>query len=340
LQNYRIKVEFFDAWSEQMFLSLKWIVSFLLIFPSVVFSQSTYPIKSIRLVTPFEAGGTVDVIGRSVVNVINKRGVLNIFIDNKPGANAMIGSLAVAKAQPDGYTILNVSPSIIINTLVSKPAPYDTLKDFSPIGVLGIGSGYLLVVRKDLAVNSVQDLIAMSKSASNPLTYGTPGIGNALHLATENFAAKAGIQFLHIPFKGSAGALNAIVASQVDVMVLSPATVLPFKDNGQLKVLAFTGSSRGKDFPSTPTMKEAGVEDCVIKGTWVGWFAPKGTPSEVINKLSTEIKIALKDPQLKDSLNEGGFDADGRNPAEFINFVKNEQDRYAEIIKRLDIQIK
>jgi tripartite-type tricarboxylate transporter receptor subunit TctC len=340
LQNSRIKVEFFDAWSEQMFLSLKWIVSFLLIFPSVVFSQSTYPIKSIRLVTPFEAGGTVDVIGRSVVNVINKRGVLNIFIDNKPGANAMIGSLAVAKAQPDGYTILNVSPSIIINTLVSKPAPYDTLKDFSPIGVLGIGSGYLLVVRKDLAVNSVQDLIAMSKSAPNPLTYGTPGIGNALHLATENFAAKAGIQFLHIPFKGSAGALNAIVASQVDVMVLSPATVLPFKDNGQLKVLAFTGSSRGKDFPSTPTMKEAGVDDCVIKGTWVGWFAPKGTPSEVINKLSTEIKIALKDPQLKDSLNEGGFDADGRNPAEFINFVKNEQDRYAEIIKRLDIQIK
>jgi tripartite-type tricarboxylate transporter receptor subunit TctC len=340
LLNSRIKVEFFDAWSEQMFLSLKWIVSFLLIFPSLVFSQSTYPIKSIRLVTPFEAGGTVDVIGRSVVNVINKRGVLNIFIDNKPGANAMIGSLAVAKAQPDGYTILNVSPSIIINTLVSKPAPYDTLKDFSPIGVLGIGSGYLLVVRKDLAVNSVQDLIAMSKSAPNPLTYGTPGIGNALHLATENFAAKAGIQFLHIPFKGSAGALNAIVASQVDVMVLSPATVLPFKDNGQLKVLAFTGSSRGKDFPSTPTMKEAGVDDCVIKGTWVGWFAPKGTPSEVINKLSTEIKIALKDPQLKDSMNEGGFDADGRNPAEFINFVKNEQDRYAEIIKRLDIQIK
>jgi tripartite-type tricarboxylate transporter receptor subunit TctC len=323
-----------------MFLSVKWIVSVLLIFPSVVFSQATYPNKSIRLVTPFEAGGTVDVIGRSVVNVINKRGVLNIFIDNKPGANAMIGSLAVAKAQPDGYTILNVSPSIIINTLVSKPAPYDTLKDFSPIGVLGIGSGYLLVVRKDLAVNSVQDLIAMSKSAPNPLTYGTPGIGNALHLATENFAAKAGIQFLHIPFKGSAGALNAIVASQVDVMVLSPATVLPFKDNGQLKVLAFTGSSRGKDFPSTPTMKEAGVDDCVIKGTWVGWFAPKGTPSEVINKLSTEIKIALKDPQLKDSMNEGGFDADGRNPAEFINFVKNEQDRYAEIIKRLDIQIK
>lgn len=323
-----------------MFLSMKWIVSVLLIFPSVVFSQAAYPIKSIRLVTPFEAGGTVDVIGRSVVNVINKRGVLNIFIDNKPGANAMIGSVAVAKAQPDGYTILNVSPSIIINTLVSKPAPYDTLKDFSPIGVLGIGSGYLLVVRKDLAVNSVQDLIAMSKSAPHPLTYGTPGVGNALHLATENFASKAGIQLLHIPFKGSAGALNAIVASQVDVMVLSPATVLPFKDNGQVKVLAFTGSSRGKDFSSTPIMKEAGLDDCVIKGTWVGWFAPKGTPSEVVSKLSTEIKIALRDPQLKDSLSEGGFDADGRSPAEFIQFVKNEQDRYSEIVKRLDIQVK
>ena len=322
-----------------MLLSMKWIVVVLFIFPSLVLSQALFPSKPIRLVTPFEAGGTVDVIGRSVVNVINKRGVLNIFVDNKPGANAMIGSVAVAKAQPDGYTILNVSPSIIINTLVSKTVPYDTLKDFSPIGVLGIGSGYLLVVRKDLAVNSVQELIAMSKAASHPLTYGTPGVGNALHLATENFAAKAGVQLLHIPFKGSAGALNAIVASQVDVMVLSPATVLPYKDNGQVKVLAFTGSSRGKDFSSTPVMKEAGLEDCVIKGTWVGWFAPKGTPSDIISKLSAEVKIALKDPQLKDSLNEGGFDADGRSPAEFTNFIKNEQDRYAEIVKRLDLQI-
>jgi tripartite-type tricarboxylate transporter receptor subunit TctC len=319
---------------------MRWIALVFFIFPSLVLSQAAYPSKSVRLVTPFEAGGTIDVIGRAVVNVINKRGVFNIFIDNKPGANAMIGSVAVAKAAPDGYTVLNVSPSIIINTLVSKPAPYDTLKDFSPISVLGIGSGYLLVVRKDLPVNSVQELIAMSKSATHPLTYGTPGVGNALHLATEFFAIRAGIDLLHIPFKGSAGALNAIVASQVDVMVLSPATVLPFKDNGQLKVLAFTGSSRGKDFSSTPILKEVGLEDCVIKGTWVGWFAPKGTPAHIVSKLAAEIKLALKDPQLKESLSEGGFEVDGRSQSEFINFLKAEQDRYADIIKRLDVQIK
>jgi tripartite-type tricarboxylate transporter receptor subunit TctC len=322
-----------------MILAMKWIFQVLLIIPSFVLAQSIYPNKPIKLITPFEAGGTVDVIGRSVVNLINKRGVFNIYVENKPGANAMIGSLAVAKAQPDGYTILNVSPSIIINTLLSKSIPYDTLKDFSPVSVLGIGSGYLLVVRKDLAVSSVQELIALSKTASNPLTYGTPGIGNALHLATENFASKAGIQLLHIPFKGSAGALNAIVAAQVDVMVLSPATVLPLKESGQLKVLAFTGSSRGKDFLNTPIMKEAGLDDCVIKGTWVGWFAPKGTPNDIVNKLSSEIKLALKDPQLRESLNEGGFDVDGRSPSEFTNFIKSEQDRYAEIVKRLDIQI-
>jgi len=318
---------------------MKWILQVLLIIPSFVLAQSIYPNKPIKLITPFEAGGTVDVIGRSVANVINKRGVFNIYVENKPGANAMIGSVAVAKAQPDGNTILNVSPSIIINELLSKSTPYDTLKDFSPVSVLGIGSGYLLVVRKDLAVNSVPELIALSKIASNPLTYGTPGIGNALHLATENFASKAGIQLLHIPFKGSAGALNAIVAAQVDVMVLSPATVLPLRESGQLKVLAFTGSSRAKDFLNTPIMKDVGIDDCVIKGTWVGWFAPKGTPTDIVNKLSSEIKLALKDPQLRDSLNEGGFDVDGRSPAEFTNFVKSEQERYSEIVKRLDIQI-
>src|SRR5690606_37479973 len=167
---------------------------------------SDFPTKPVRVVVPFEAGGTIDVLGRVVTAQIGKQSAWGMVIDNKAGANALIGTVDVAKAPADGYTVLNTSPSFVINNFIRKQIPYDIFKSFVPITSLAIGTGYLLVVRQDLPVNNVEQLVALARKKE--LTYGSPGIGNALHLATAGFTKKAGVDMLHIPFKGSAGALN------------------------------------------------------------------------------------------------------------------------------------
>jgi tripartite-type tricarboxylate transporter receptor subunit TctC len=297
-----------------------------------------YPSKPVRLIVPNEAGGTIDALGRVVAAQVNKQSGMRIFLENKPGANSLIGTTAVATSAPDGYTLLNVSPSFVLVPLTSKNASYDIFKNFAPITALGVGTGYILVVRQGLPVNTVEELVALAKKSGKPLTYGTPGVGNALHLATEMFANKANIKMLHIPYKGSNPALTAIAAGQVDVMVLSPATVYPFVQSGRVRPIAFTGIRRSKDFPNVPTMQEAGLTDFVIKGTWIGWFAPAGTPPAIVNKLADEVSKALKDPVVEKTLVDGGFEPDGRSPAEFANFVRSEYQRYAVAVKNAKIE--
>jgi tripartite-type tricarboxylate transporter receptor subunit TctC len=300
-----------------------------------------YPDKPIRLVVPFDAGGTVDTLGRVVTTQITKQSGVRFVIDNRPGANSAIGSAAVARATPDGYTVLNVSPSLVLNALLRKDVPYDLHKDFVPVTNIGVGRGYLLVVREELPVKSVRDLVALAKNrGDNRLTYGTPGIGNALHVASEIFATKAATPLLHVPFKGSAPALAAIVAGQVDLMMLSPPTVFPFVQNGKVRPIAFTGSERSKEFPNVPTMQEAGVKDCVIKGTWVGWFVPAGTPQKAIAVLAQEVSKAVQSPEVAKVLTTGGFDPDGRSPAEFARFVQAESQRLAEVLRNAKIELK
>lgn len=300
-----------------------------------------YPNKPIRLVVPFDAGGTIDTLGRVVTTQITKQSGMRFVIDNRPGANSAIGSAAVARATPDGYTVLNVSPSLVLNALLRKDVPYDLHKDFVPVTNIGVGRGYLLVVREELPVKSVRELVAFAKNRGDKrLTYGTPGIGNALHVASEIFATKAATPLLHVPYKGSAPALAAIAAGEVDLMMLSPPTVFPFVKSGKVRPIAFTGSQRSKEFPDVPTMQEAGVEDCVIKGTWVGWFVPAGTPQKAIAVLAHEVSKAVQSPEVAKVLTTGGFDPDGRSPAEFARFVQAERQRFAEVLRKAKIELK
>jgi tripartite-type tricarboxylate transporter receptor subunit TctC len=300
-----------------------------------------YPNKPIRLVVPFDAGGTVDTLGRVVTTQITKQSGVRFIIDNRPGANSAIGSAAVARATPDGYTVLNVSPSLVLNALLRKDLPYDLQKDFVPVTNIGVGQGYLLVVRQDLPVKSVGELIAFAKKRGDKrLTYGTPGIGNALHIASDIFATKAATPLLHVPYKGSAPALAAIAAGEVDLMMLSPPTVFPFVQSGKVRPIAFTGSERSKEFSNVPTMQEAGVEDCIIKGTWVGWFVPAGTPQKAIAVLAQEVNKAVQSPEVVKFLTTGGFDPDGRSPAEFARFVQAETRRLGEVLRNAKIELK
>jgi tripartite-type tricarboxylate transporter receptor subunit TctC len=298
-----------------------------------------FPNRPIRVVVPFEAGGTVDTLGRVVSNQITKQSGARLIIDNRPGANSMIGTMEVAKAAPDGYTVLNVSPSIVLNPHMYSKVQYDVFKSFAPVTSLAVGAGYLLVVRQDLPVTSVKELTALAKKSGKSLTYGTPGVGNALHIATESIANKADIALLHVPYKGSASALAAIAAGQVDLMVLSPTTVVSFVQSGKVRPIAFTGSSRSPEFPGVPTMKEAGIDDLVIKGTWVGWFVPAGTPASIVGKLADEVGKAVKNPQVAATLTAGGFEPDGRPPAEFAQFVRTESQRFGDAVKSAGIQM-
>jgi tripartite-type tricarboxylate transporter receptor subunit TctC len=321
---------------------IKWVLGAALVTGTAGLAAAQgYPDKPIRLVVPFDAGGTVDTLARVVTGEITRQSNVRFVIDNRPGANAAIGSAAVARATPDGYTVLNVSPSLVLNALLRKDVPYDLHKDFVPVTNIGIGQGYLLVVRQDLPVKSVAELVALAKSRGDQrLTYGSPGIGNALHVATEIFAMKAGAPLLNVPYKGSAPALAAIVAGQVDLMMLSPPTVIPFVQNGKVRPIAFTGSERSKEFPNLPTMQEAGVADCVIKGTWVGWFVPAGTPQKAVAVLAEEVKNALQSPKVSKFLTTGGFDPDGRPPAEFARFVQAEWKRFGEVLRNAKIELK
>ncbi len=301
-----------------------------------------FPAKTVRMITAFEAGGTVDVIGRVVANQINKASAMRIVADNKPGANSAIGAMEVARAAPDGYTVLNISPSIVLNPLLSKSIAYDLYRDFAPVTILGVGSGYLLVVREGLPAKNLNELVALarkSESAKTELTYGTPGVGNALHLASESFAAKAGVRLLHIPYKGSAGALAAIAAGQVDLMVLSPATIAPYLKAGKIRLIAFTGNARSPEYPEVPTMAEAGVPDFVMRGTWVGWFVPAKTPPQVVARLAEEVRKDERDPEVTAKLTGGGFEPDGRPPAETLRFVRTESQRYSDVLRSAKIEL-
>ena len=321
---------------------VKWVLGAALVAGTAGFAGAqNYPNKPIRLVVPFEAGGTVDTLGRVVTAQITKQSGVRFIVDNRPGANSAIGSAAVARATPDGYTVLNVSPSLVLNALLSKDVPYDLHKDFVPVTNLGIGQGYLLVVRQELPVKSVNELVALAKKRGDKrLTFGTPGLGNALHVASEIFAMKAATPLLHVPYKGSAPALTAIAAGEVDLMMLSPPTVFPYVQNGKVRPIAFTGSERSKEFPNVPTMHEAGVRDCVIKGTWVGWFVPAGTPQKAIAVLAEEVNKAVQTPEVAKFLTTGGFEPDGRSPAEFARFVKAESQRFGEVLRNAKIELK
>lgn len=321
---------------------IKWVLGAALVAGTAGFALAqNYPGKPIRLVVPFDAGGTMDTLGRLVTTQITKQSGMRFVVDNRPGANSAIGTAAVARATPDGYTVLNVSPSIVLNALLRKDVPYDLQKDFVPVTNIGVGQGYLLVVRQDLPVKSVAELVALAKSRGDKrLSYGSPGVGNALHVASEIFATKAGTSFLHVPYKGSAPALAAIVAGEVDLMMLSPPTVFPFVQNGKVRPIAFTGSERSKEFPDVPTMQQAGIEDCVIKGTWVGWFVPAGTPKKAVAVLAEEVKKAVQSPEVRKVLTTGGFDPDGRSPAEFARFVQAEYKRLGEVLSNAKIELK
>ncbi len=298
----------------------------------VAAAQANYPAKAIRYVVPFPAGGPLDIVARAVGQELTVSWSQPVIIDNRPGAGGNIGADLVAKAPPDGYTILMgaVSTHAINVTLYSK-LPYDPLKDFAPVTLI-TSVPNVLVVHPSLPAKSVKDLIAFAKARPGQLNFASGSTGSAGHLAGELFNSLAGVQMTHIPYKGAAPAVIDLIAGHVSLMFDNLASALPHIKAARVRALAVTTLKRSPLVPDLPTINEGGLHGFDVS-TWFGIFAPAGTPIEIVNKLNSEVVRVLRTPEMRERLALLGAEPVGNKPEEFAAFVKAEIAKYAKVVK-------
>ena len=304
--------------------------------PASALAQA-WPAKPLKIIVPYSPGGTTDLLARLVGAELAKRLGQPVVVDNKPGANGMIGSDLVAKAPPDGYTLGIASPgSHAANQSLYKDIPYDTVKSFTPV-TLAVSAPMLLVAHPSLGVSTVKELIAAAKAKPGAISYASGGTGSSQHLAMEYFKLMAGIDMNHVPYKGSAAAypdlLGGSVMTQIDVMP----TALPPVKAGRLKGLATGSASRLPMLPDLPTIAEAGVPGFEY-AAWYGFVAPANLPKDVLAKLNAEIVRALKLPEIADKLSGAGVIVVAGTPEEFAAHIKMEMDKAARVIKAAGIK--
>lgn len=294
-------------------------------------SAQPYPVRPIRLIVPYPAGGTADVIARGVANEVGAQLGQSFVVDNRGGANSIIGTDIVAKSTPDGYTLLHNTASFVINSSIYLKLPFDPLRDFDPVTNLVLGTGYLLVLHPAVPASTVKELVALARAGK--VSYSSPGVGNTLHLAAEMFATRAGVKLLHVPYKGVAPALNGVLAGEVQMTLIPPTIAVQQIKAGRVRAIAFTGSARFAGLPQVPIMSEAGVANLELTGAWHGWFAPAKTPPQVVLRLQQEVAHALQVPKVREMIVTGGYEPDGRSAAEFAKFLRAEYQRYAEMVR-------
>ena len=295
-------------------------------------AQPNYPSKAIRYVVPFPAGGLLDIVARAIGQDLNKAWNQPVIIDNRPGAGGNIGADYVAKAAPDGYTILMgaVSTHAINPTLYSK-LPYDPIKDFAPVTLI-TSVPNVLVVHPSLPVKTVKDLIALAKARPGQLNFASGSTGSAGHLAGELFNSMAGVQMTHIPYKGAAPAVIDLIAGHVSLMFDNLASALPNIKAQRVRAIAVTTLTRSPLLPNVPTISESGLKGFDVS-TWFGIFAPAGTPPELVSKLNIEVVRILHTNEMRERLAALGAEPAGNKPDEFLAFIKAEIPKYAKVIK-------
>jgi tripartite-type tricarboxylate transporter receptor subunit TctC len=297
----------------------------------------TYPTRSIRLVVPFGAGGGTDNLARIVEPHVSKALGQSFIIDNRPGGGSVIGMDAVVKSPPDGYTLVMTDTSIAVNPSLLKSMPYDALKDLEPVSLLATAP-VILVAHPKVSAKTLKELVSLAKAQPGKLNYASGGNGASTHLGGELLKLVAGIDVVHVPYKGTGPAMNDLIGGHVDVMFSGISSARPHLEAGALRALAVTGEMRNAAVPDVPTFAEAGFAD-VTASTYWGVLAPKGTPKDVIERLSVDFAKAMRDPEIITRIGLLGYLPIGGGPADYAANLRSEIKKWGDVIARANIRI-
>jgi tripartite-type tricarboxylate transporter receptor subunit TctC len=297
---------------------------------------AAYPVKPVRMIVPFAAAGGSDIMARSLAQALTANTGQQFVVENRPGANALLGTEAVAKAAPDGYTLLLTTNIFTINPWLYPNVPFNVERDFSPITLAG-STPNLLAVHPSIPVKSVKELIVLARARPGQLTIAAAGLGTPSHLAAELLKQSAHMDLLVIQYKGTGSTLNDLIGGQVALSFGTLAGLAPFVKSGRVRALAVSGTQRAASFPEVPTAAETLPGFEVV--TWYGLFAPVGIPREIVAKLHTEIVKALGTAEVKQRLIAQGFDADGNTPEQFTQVIRRDLARWQKVIAAAKIRV-
>ncbi len=315
---------------KRLFLTL------LLILPAVAQAQA-FPNKPIRWIVPYTGGGITDVVTRVVTQKIQTSLGQSIVVDNRPGANSILGADIAAKAPPDGYTMLTVIAAHAANaTLYAGKLPFDPVKSFAPISLAAIAP-LILTVNNNFPAKDVRELIAYAKANPGKMNFGSSGIGAAAHLTTELLKQTTAIDMVHVPYKGTAPALIALMGNDIQMLVDVPSTLMPHVRGGKIKALAMFSANRIQGAPEVPTMAEAGGPP-LESSTWVLFLAPAGTPHEIVNRLAAETRKAINESDIKERFTQMGIEPVGNGPEEAAKFLDTEIAKWAKVINTAGVK--
>ena len=298
-------------------------------------AQESYPSRPVHVIVPYTPGTGADILARVLGPKLAERWKAAVVTDNKPGATGNIGAEAAAKSPPDGYALLLTATSFTTNPAL-KPAPFDPVKDFAPIALLATGA-LGVYINPQVAAKNMREFIALVKRQPGKLYYSSPGTGGPQHLAMELLKLEAGMDIIHVPYKGAAGAISDLVGGHVQAMISALQTVAPHVQSGRLRMLAVMSAKRAEAFPDVPTLEEAGAPDLEVE-TWYAMFAPAGTPGAIVARINRDVNELLKETDVRDVLAKQGLDAAGGTPEVLGNRVKRELANWTRVVKAAGIK--
>jgi tripartite-type tricarboxylate transporter receptor subunit TctC len=296
-----------------------------------------YPSKPIRFISPFAPGGGNDIISRAVAQKLSENVKQQVIVDNRPGANGIIGTEMAARSAPDGYTLVLIPSGHAVNASLHRKLPYDSIRDFTPITLVG-SSPLILAVHPSLPVKNVKELTALAKARPGQLTYGSAGIGSSGHLGGALFEVLTGAKVVHVPYKGMSLAITDVISGQVSLVFGTSASVMQHARSGRMRALATTGAHRAAALPDLPTVTEAGVPGYEA-GLWYGFVGPARIPLDIVRRLNSEIVSVLKSPEVRERLASQGVEATPTTSEEFGRLLASDLERWAKVVQRAGIRL-
>lgn len=311
-------------------------LALLLALPGFAAAGDAYPQRAITVIVPFSPGTGPDLLARAVGQKLSERWNVAVVVENKPGASGNIGAELVAKASPDGYTLMMSATTFALNPALTKTARYDPVTSFSPVILVATGQLAFAVTASSPA-KSLREFIARARSQPGAMFYASSGNGTPQHLTMELFKLNTGIDLTHVPYKGSAGALADLAGGQVQAMIVPVHTIAPFVAQGRVRILAVFGKERSAVFPQAPTLREAGVPE-VDARVWFGLLAPAATPPAIVQKVNREINAVIVRPELREVLVKQGLAPAGGTPERFARHIKSEFERWSDVVARAKLR--